>query len=129
MNDQSTNRDYPFPDSSSTALPNNPNPWGDVNRPGIPINEFAERLVALEQENVVLREELDQLRDVIRVLMAFTSQGFPILAQYYGHTTPTDETEKLWIKNIWEWAKGKGVEPIDCHLSRDGFEITPGGGI
>ena len=77
-----TKRDIPFPNSSSTPVsiqkicddPNDPNYWKEnittqkdssikvpINQPGIPLTEFAERLIALEQENVVLREELEQL--------------------------------------------------------------------
>jgi hypothetical protein len=81
MND-TTKRDTPFPNSSSTPVsikklcddPNDPNYWKEnittnedrgikvpISQPGIPLTEFAERLIALEQENVVLREGIEQL--------------------------------------------------------------------
>ena len=92
-----TKRDTPFPNSSSTPVfdlsticgdPNDPNYWKKnittqeesgikvpINQPGIPLTEFAERLIALEQEIIVLREELEQLKEVVRLKILKTEDG------------------------------------------------------
>lgn len=105
MSEEYTNRDYPFPDSSSTPVvsfsnepctdPNDPEYWKKnivthednsikvpIAQPGIPITEFAERLIALEQENVVLREGIEQLEAEVAILnsLVMNQDGFvPII--------------------------------------------------
>ena len=103
MND-TTKRDSPFPNSSSTPLvliqeicddPNDPNYWKKnittqedrgikipISQPGISLTEFAERLIALEQENVVLREGIEQLEAEVAKLksLVMNQDGFvPII--------------------------------------------------
>jgi hypothetical protein len=140
-----TKRDIPFPNSSSTAVsikkvcddPNDPNYWKEnittnedrgikvpISQPGIPLTEFAERLIALEQENVVLREELEQLKEVVSITLSLTGHTFPLLSQYYGHRVPTDEAAKKVRDGLWDWAKDHGVEFIPFELSpNDGLKI------
>lgn len=147
----STSRKNPFPDSSSTPLvtineicddPSDPNYWKKnittqedrglkvpISQPGMPLTEFAERLIALEQENVVLREELNQLKEVVSVILMLTCEGLPILTQYYGHQVPTDELKRKWARSIREWAKEHGVDPVEFSISPDGFEIIPKEGV
>lgn len=138
-----TKRDTPFPDSSSTPVsvsikkvcddPNDPNYWKEnittqdargikvpITQPGIPLTEFAERLIALEQENVVLREELEQLKEVGSITLSLTEQSIPLLYQYYGHRVPTDEAAKKVRDGLWDWAKDHGLEFIPFELSPDG---------
>jgi len=135
-----TKRDIPFPDSSSTPVsicddPNDPNYWKEnittnedrgikvpINQPGIPLTEFAERLIALEQENVVLREELEQLKEVVSVTLSLAGHTFPLLSQYYGHHVLTNEAEKKVRDGLWDWAKDHGLEFIP-------FELSPNGGL
>lgn len=99
-----TKRDSPFPNSSSTPLvsiqeicddPNDPNYWKKnittqedrgikvpISQPGIPLMEFAERLIALKQENAVLLEELEQLKAEVAKLkiLVMNQDGFvPII--------------------------------------------------
>lgn len=149
MND-STKRDEPFPDSSSTPIgsismsdicrdPNDPNYWkknivtqenrsveAPINKPGIPINEFAERLIALEQENVVLREELERLKEVVSLTLALTNQSLPILSQYHGGgMVPSDKVLKKWYRSIWEWARNHGVDEFPFKVTPEGLDILP----
>ena len=143
----STSRKNPFPDSSSTPVvsigeicddPSDPDYWKKnittqkdnslhvpISQPGIPVTEFAERLIALEQENVVLREELNKLKEVVSVILMLTCEGIPVLTQYYGHRVPTDELKRKWVRSICEWAKEHGVDPVEFSITPDGFEITP----
>ena len=95
MND-TTKRDIPFPNSSSTPVssqkiydgPNDPNYWKEnittqeecdikvpITQQNSLLTEFAERLIALEQENVVLREELEQLKEVVRLKILKNEEG------------------------------------------------------
>jgi len=138
-----TKRDTPFPDSSSTPVsirkicddPNDPNYWKEnittqkdtgirvpINQPGIPLTEFAERLIALEQENVVLREELEQLKEVVSITLSLAGHTFPLLSQYYGHRVLTNEAAKKVRDGLWDWAKDHGIEFIP-------FELSPNGGL
>lgn len=140
-----TKRDTPFPNSSSTPLvsiqkicddPNDPNYWKEnittqeksgikvpINQPGIPLTEFAERLIALEQENVALREELEQLKEVISVTFSLAGQSIPLLSQYYGHRVLTTEAAKKMRHGLWEWAKDHGIEAIAFDITTDGLKI------
>lgn len=138
-----TKRDIPFPDSSSTPVsitpasicddPNDPNYWKEnittqkdsglkvpINQPGIPLTEFAERLIALEQENIALREELEQLKEVIGVTFSLAGQSIPLLSQYYGHRVLTKEAAEKMFQGLWEWAEDHGIEFIPFELSPDG---------
>lgn len=140
-----TKRDIPFSDSSTTPVsitsgsicndPNDPNYWKEnittqkdsgikvpINQPGIPLTEFAERLIALEQENVVLREELEQLKEVISITLSLTGQSIPLLSQYHGHRVLNKEAAEKMYHGLWEWAKDHGIECIP-------FEISPDGGL
>lgn len=97
MND-TTKRDTPFPNSSSTPVssqkiydddgPNDPNYWKEnittqeesgikvpITQQNSLLTEFAERLIALEQENVVLREELEQLKEIVRLKILKNEEG------------------------------------------------------
>ena len=141
-----TKRDIPFPDSSSTPVsitpssicddPNNPNYWKEnittqkdtginvpINQPRVPLTEFAERLIALEQENVALREELEQLKEVISVTFSLAGQSIPLLSQYYGHHVLTAEAAKKMRHGLWEWAKDHGIEAIAFDITTDGLKI------
>ena len=146
-----TKRDYPFPESSSTPFdtidlsellgdPTDPDYLKKnivahednsikvpINQPGIPINEFAERLIALEQENVVLREELEQLKKVVSITLSFAEHTFPLLSQYYGHRIPTDEAAKKVRDGLWDWAKDHGVEFIPFEITCDGVIVIRDG--
>lgn len=138
-----TKRDTPFPDSSSTPVsitpgsicddPNDPNYWKEnittqkdnsikvpISQPGLPLTEFAERLMALEQENVALREELEQLKEVISITLTLGCESIPLLTQYYGHRVPTEEATKKIRHGLWEWAEDHGIEAIPFELSPDG---------
>lgn len=152
MND-STKRDEPFPDSSSTPVgsintpdicrdPNDPNYWKKnlavskmknnpkdrLDRPSISAVEFAERLIALEQENVVLREELEQLKEVVSLTLALTNQSLPVLSQYHGGgMVPSDKVLKKWYQSIWEWARNHGVDDFPFKLTPEGLDILPKG--
>lgn len=127
-------RDTPFPNTSSTPCddPNDPNYWKEnittqkdtniivpISQPGIPLTEFAERLIALEQENVVLREELEQLKEVVSITLSLTGQSIPVLYQYYGHRVLTKEAAKKLLHGLWKWAKDHGIEEIPFDLSPD----------
>lgn len=138
-----TKRDTPFPNSSSTPVsikkicddPNDPNYWREnittqkesginvpIAQPGIQWKEFAERLIALEQENIALREELEQLKEVISITWSLVAQSIPLLSQYHGHRVLTEEaTEKIWY-GLWDWAKNHGIEFIP-------FEVSPDSGL
>lgn len=144
-----TKRDIPFPDSSSTPVsitpgsicddPNNPNYWKEnittqkdagikvpISQPGMPLTEFAERLIALEQENVVLREELEQLKEVVSLTLALTNQSLPVLAQYHGGgMVPSDKVLKKWYQSIWRWARNHGVDDFPFKLTPEGLDILP----
>lgn len=138
-----TKRDVPFPDSSSTPVsitlgsicddPNDPNYWKEnittqeergikvpITQPGIPLTEFAERLIALEQENVVLREELEQLKEVNSIMFSLVGLPIPLLSQYYGHRDLTKEAAEKMFHELWDWAKDHGLEFIPFELSPDG---------
>ena len=136
-----TKRDIPFPNSSSTAVsikkvcddPNDPNYWKEnittnedrgikvpISQPGIPLTEFAERLIALEQENVVLREELEQLKEVNSIIFSLVGLPIPLLSQYYGHRVLTKESAEKMFHGLWELAKDHGLEFIPFELSPDG---------
>ncbi len=138
-----TKRDTPFPNSSSTPVsvsiqkicddPNDPNYWKEnittqkesgikvpITRPGLPLTEFAERLIALEQENVALREELEQLKEVVSIMFSLVGLPIPLLSQYYGHRDLTRESAEKMFHGLWEWAKGHGIEFIPFELSPDG---------
>lgn len=147
-----TKRDIPFPDSSSTPVsitpvsicddPNDPNYWKEnittqkdaginvpINQPGIPLTEFAERLIALEQENVALREELEQLKEVVSLTLALTNQSLPVISQYHGGgMVPSDKVLKKWYQSIWEWARNRGVDAFPFKLTPEGLDILPKGG-
>ncbi len=142
-----TKRDTPFPNSSSTPVsikkicddPNDPNYWKEnitaqkdscikvpISQPGIPLTEFAERLIALEQENVVLREELEQLKEVVSLTLALTNQSLPVLSQYHGGgMVPSDKVLKKWYQSIWEWAHNHGVDDFPFKLTPEGLDILP----
>jgi len=142
-----TKRDTPFPDSSSTPVtikkicddPNDPNYWKEnittnearcikvpISQPGIQLTEFAERLIALEQENVVLREELEQLKEVVSLTLALTNQSLPVLSQYHGGgMVPSDKVLKKWYQSIWEWARNHGVDDFPFKLTPEGLDILP----
>lgn len=142
-----TKRDTPFPDSSSTPVtikkicddPNDPNYWKEnittneahgikvpISQPGIPLTEFAERLIALEQENVVLREELEQLKEVVSLTLALTNQSLPVLSQYHGGgMVLSDKVLKKWYQSIWEWARNHGVDDFPFKLTPEGLDILP----
>ena len=143
-----TKRDTPFPNSSSTPLvsiqkicddPNDPNYWKEnittqeksgikvpINQPGIPLTEFAERLISLEQENVALREELEQLKEVVSLTLALTNQSLPVLTQYHGGgMVPSDKVLKKWYQSIWEWAHNHGVDDFPFKLTPEGLDILP----
>ena len=142
-----TKRDIPFPNSSSTAVsikkvcddPNDPNYWKEnittnedrgikvpISQPGIPLTEFAERLIALEQENVALREELEQLKEVVSLTLALTNQSLPVLSQYHGGgMVPSDKVLKKWYQSIWEWARNHGVDDFPFKLTPEGLDILP----
>lgn len=144
-----TKRDIPFPDSSSTPVsitpgsicddPNNPNYWKEnittqkdagikvpISQPGMPLTEFAERLIALEQENVVLREELEQLKEVVSLTLALTNQSLPVLSQYHGGgMVPSGKVLKKWCQSIWEWARNHGVDDFPFKLTPEGLDILP----
>lgn len=148
MND-TTKRDTPFPNSSSTPVsvsikkicddPNDPNYWKEnittqkdnrvivpISQPGIPLTEFAERLIALEKENVVLREELEQLKEVVSLTLALTNQSLPVLSQYHGGgMVPSDKVLKKWYQSIWEWAHNHGVDDFPFKLTPEGLDILP----
>lgn len=92
MND-TTKRDIPFPNSSSTPVSSqkiydDPKYWKEdiatqeecdikvpITQQNSLLTEFAERLIALEQENVVLREELEQLKEVVRLKILKNEEG------------------------------------------------------
>lgn len=127
-----TKRDTPFPNSSSTPC-DDPNYLKEniitqeesgikvpINQPGTPLTEFAERLIALEQENVALREELEQLKEVVSITLSLAGHTFPLLSQYYGRRVLTDEAEKRVRDRLWDWAKDHGLEFIPFELSPDG---------
>lgn len=139
-----TKRDIPFPDSSSTPVsicndPNDPNYWKEnittqkdngvkvpIGQPGIPLTEFAERLIALEQENVVLREELEQLKEVVSLTLALTNQSLPVISQYHGgNRVPSNKVLKKWYQSIWEWAHNHGVDDFPFKLTPEGLDILP----
>ena len=142
-----TKRDTPFPDSSSTPVtikqicddPNDPNYWKEnittndekcikvpISQPGMPLMEFAERLIALEQENVVLREELEQLKEVVSLTLTLTNQSLPVLTQYHGGgMVPSDKVLKKWYQSIWEWARNHGVDDFPFKLTPEGLDILP----
>lgn len=138
-----TKRDTPFPNSSSTPVsitpvsrcddPTDPNYWKEnittqkesginvpITQPGISLTEFAERLIALEQENVVLREELEQLKEVVSIMFSLVGLPIPLLSQYYGHRDLTRESAEKMFHGLWEWAKDHGIEFIPFELSPDG---------
>lgn len=140
MNNITTKRDTPFPNSSSTPVsiqkicddPNDPNYWKEnittqkdtdikvpINQPGIPLTEFAERLIDLEQENVVLREELEQLEDEVAKLKILVQLAIGLggSAAYIMHNDP-----KRW----------NGLCKYMAHMGLDNntsFEITGDGVI
>lgn len=142
-----TKRDTPFPNSSSTPVtikkicddPNDPNYWKEnittneyhgikvpISQPGMPLTEFAERLITLEQENVVLREELEQLKEVVSLTLALTNQSLPVLSQYHGGgMVPSDKVLKKWYQSIWEWAHNHGVDDFPFKLTPEGLDILP----
>ena len=142
-----TKRDTPFPNSSSTPVtikkicddPNDPNYWKEnittneargikvpISQPGIPLTEFAERLIALEQENVVLREEIEQLKEVVSLTLSLTNQSLPVLSQYHGGgMVPSDKVLKKWYQSIWEWARNHGVDDFPFKLTPEGLDILP----
>ena len=142
-----TKRDTPFPNSSSTPVtikkicddPNDPNYWKEnittneahgikvpISQPGMPLTEFVERLIALEQENVVLREELEQLKKVVSLTLALTNQSLPVLSQYHGGgMVPSDKVLKKWYQSIWEWARNHGVDDFPFKLTPEGLDILP----
>lgn len=138
-----TKRDIPFPDSSSTPVsitpvsicddPNDPNYWKEnittqkdnsinvpIAQPGIQWKEFAERLIALEQENITLREELEQLKKVISIMSSLVGQSIPLLSQYHGHRVLTKEAAEKLYHGLWDWVEGHGIECIPFELSPDG---------
>lgn len=146
MREEYTNRDYPFPDSSSTPVvslsnepctdPNDPEYWKKnivtnednsikvpITQPGIHITEFAERLIALEQENVVLREEINQLRELISFVLSISGRTLPVLSQYYGNQNPSTELANKWMDSVWDWAKNHGVDKMAFAVNPDGLEI------
>lgn len=138
-----TKRDTPFPNSSSTPLdsiqeicddPSDPNYWKEniatqeekgikvpINQPEIPLTEFAERLIALEQENVALRKELGQLKEVTSVMLSFVGRSIPLLTQYYDrdHRVVSEEGAEKLLHGLWEWAEGNGIEFFPFDLSAD----------
>lgn len=143
-----TKRDTPFPNSSSTPLvtineicddPSDPDYWKKnittqedrsikvpISQPGMPLTEFAERLIALEQENVVLREELEQLKEVVSLILSLTNQSLPVLSQYHGGgMVPSDKVLKNWYQSIWEWAHNHGVDDFPFKLTPEGLDILP----
>lgn len=131
-----TKRDTPFPDSSSTPVTikkvcDDPNYWDTgikvpISQPGIPLTEFAERLIALEQENVVLREEIEQLKEVVSLTLALTNQSLPVLSQYHGSgMVPSEKVLKKWYQSIWEWARNHGVDDFPFKLTPEGLDILP----
>ena len=142
-----TKRDTPFPDSSSTPVsiqkicddPNDPNYWKEnittqkdnrvivpISQPGVPLTEFAERLIALEKENVVLREEIEQLKEVVSLTLALTNQSLPVLSQYHGGgMVPSDKVLKKWYQSIWAWAHNHGVDDFPFKLTPEGLYILP----
>lgn len=143
-----TKRDTPFPNSSSTPLvsiqeicddPIDPNYWKEniatqeengikvpINQPGIPLTEIAERLIALEQENVALRKELGQLKEVASVMSSFVGRSIPLLCQYYDrdHRVVSEESAEKLFHGLEEWAEGNGIEFFQFDLSvDDGLKI------
>lgn len=141
----STSRKNPFPDSSSTPVvtineicddPSDPNYWKEnlttqkdsslrtpINHPGIPINEFAERLIALEQENVALRHEIEDLKEVVAVALCFGIQSLSSITFANIRKFPAPSLMKLWAGHIHKWAQEHGVDPVGFNLSNDGFEV------
>lgn len=93
-----------------------------INQPGIPLTEFAERLIALEQENVTLREELGQLKEVISVTLSLVGRMLPLLCQYYDrdHRVVSDEGAEKLLHVLQEWAEGNGIEFFPFDLSING---------
>ena len=143
---KSTARKDPFPDSSSTPLvsidmteilnPDDPDYWkknlatqkdnslrAPINQPGIPINEFAERLIALEQENVALRHEIEDLKEVVAVALCLGVQGLPGICFSKNRKFPSDSLMKIWSGHIRKWAQEHGVNPISFTLSNKGFAV------
>lgn len=143
-----TKRDIPFPDSSSTPVvtineicddPSDPDYWKKnittnedrgikvpISQPGMSLTEFAERLITLEQENVVLREELEQLKEVVSLTLSLTNQSLPVLSQYHGGgMVPSDKVLKKWYQSIWEWAHNHGVDDFPFKLTPEGLDILP----
>ena len=119
-----TKRDTPFPNSSSTPVsihkicddPNDPNYWKEnittqkasgikvpINQPGIPLTEFAERLIALEKEN-------EDLKIVISLMWAIA----------------TRYQDKLAASDAWDIIKkfihDKGVPNVQFDLKIDHME-------
>lgn len=93
-----------------------------INQPGIPLTEFAERLIALEQENVTLREELGQLKEVISVTLSLVGRMLPLLCQYYDrdHRVVSEEGAEKLLHGLQGWAEGNGIEFFPFDLSING---------
>lgn len=144
MND-STKRDEPFPDSSETPIVSiSSGTMNDPNDPDflkkniatrkdrkleipitepIPFYEFAERLIALEQENVALRHEIEDLKEVVAVSLCLGIQSLSSITFAKIRKFPAPSLMKLWAGHIRKWSQEHGVDPVGFNLSNDGFEV------
>lgn len=131
MMSDSTKRDEPFPDSSETPLASiSLDTIADKGRKlevpitePIPFYEFVERLIALEQENIALRHELEDLKEVVEVALCLGIQSLPSITFAKIRKFPAPSLMKIWSGHIRKWAQEHGIDPAGFNLSNDGFEV------
>ena len=132
MMSDSTKRDEPFPDSSKTPLASiSLDTIADKGRKlevpitePIPFYEFVERLIALEQENVTLRHELEDLKEVVAVSLCLGVQSLSSITFANTRKFPAPSLMKIWSGHIRKWAQEHGIDPVGFNLSNDGFEVV-----
>lgn len=140
--EDSTKRDIPFPDDSSTGEPIDINKqFAKIDKmikaptgKSVPIENLLDRLEHLEEENAKLRKELDDLKIIATMNLNTTIRAIPIFTQYYRHEVVPPKTQDSWRKGILTWAKTmglpvpmkfeigvpEGVIPVPCEIDDEG---------